>query len=1154
MATSVSLLEKYTQKGDILNTVQDYERSPAAKLFRRVIKETAGSNNTIAGFNNWVENILPTQITDQNFVSQSGVTVTFSDIFLNKPTRVVNNKEVALYPKFCREYQFPYTGKLEITCTTEKGKDKRVIRINLGNIPIMLKSNKCNLFGKSPEELVELGECITDPFGYFIVSSEWSLVTHDKKRKNIPFLVYNKKVSSKTYVDNQYSIRDKLKIVMGEDWNTIQLIDPLSKSDEKNQKNFPIFIIYKIISGLEPEEIIENYIFRFIDKRLHRRAKIALQASIFEYNNIRDPVLFIYSIRNEYKLIKEDQKKKIIENISNNLEKEIFINLNEEENQETRIEKKIISLSYMLARYILYMLGEIEIDNPDSWNNKRFDNAHIHMEQLFYRIFINVLNKCKKKTGKDKNISEANINFINFGDYLNSKSKDEFKKIFETSFNTSTWGVKNEPSRRENYREQVRRETPITLWSQIVKNTNNIPTNGTVIEVRFIQPTQRNKHCIMETPEGKQVGIVKYNCLSGIFSLGRDRKDIIDLLKKYGKKYDAKEFNILPMINGFPVSNSDFNIYVDKGMKDTLIDARRKQNLPFDIEIFHNTELNTLEIFSDPSRTITPYLIVNPKTNNLVIDEINGWDLDYETLTTNGCIEFLGPREEGDPTITISTSVENFYAKKREISSSTREMAKILKKNYSYSHCTIDPMQMFSLATSACPLSNHQLGPRTSFQASMCKQALGYYNINYHLRFKTFKQLYKAERSLTETDTYFLPMMDLFPAGQIANVAFLCDTDNQEDAIVVSEDFINAGNLNYIKYQVVEIIVPTNTKGYTIEFKKPPLKKNEDPHIYRHIQENGLPKLDSLIESGDCILGQVMITSEGEENHSTFADLDIYGYVDRILITRERNGTNPLIRIKLRNYNKYQAGDKLALRYAQKGTIGRVAKREELPVVRDGPNKGIVPDILFNPHGFPTRQTAGLMIEGLLNKAAIYDCKRRDISSFRFSQKILEEARQVLKDNGLDEFGYENMETSDGVPLKDKVNLVPLTEQVLKHQVKDKFQFRNIGPRDFRTHQPRAGRIKGGGIRAGEMEKDSFAAHGASAVIRERMMKSSDEFKMIVCNNCVVIINYKFCTVCNNSDPVVVLIPYVFKVLIRLLNGVGIDIRLETEKVKMFRD
>jgi len=1152
MATSISLLEKYTQKGDILNTVKDYERSPAAQLFRRVIKETAGSNNTIAGFDNWVEKILPEQIKEQNFVSDSGVTVTFSDIFLNKPSRVVNNKEVLMYPKFCREYKFPYTGKLELTCTTEKGKDKRVIKINLGIIPIMLGSKKCNLYGKTAEELVELGECITDPFGYFIVSSEWALVTHDKKRRNIPYLVFNKKINSKTFIINQYTVRNKTTFIMGDDWNTIQLVDPVSRPDEKNKKTFPIFIIFKIINDLEPEQVIEDYIFRFIDKKLYRRARIALQASIFEYNTIRDPELYVYGIRNEYKHVKGGiDKKAITDNIGNSLESDIFVNLNTEKNKDVRIEKKKLVLSYMLSRYVLYMLGEIEKDNPDSWANKRFDNAHIHMEQLFCRIFVNVLNKCKKKTNKDRGKPEANINFINFGDYLNSKSKDEFKKIFETSFNTSTWGVKNEPSRRENYREQVRRDTPMALWSQIVKNTNNIPTNGTVVAARVIQPTQRNKHCIMETPEGQTVGIVKFNCISGIFSLCRDEKEINEMIIKYGNSYN-EEFNILPLVNGFPVSDEDKILYADKNMKDILIAAKRKQTLPFDIEIYFNRELNTLEIFCDSSRTITPYLIVNPKTNNLVIDEINGWDLDYQTLTTNGCIEFLGPREEIDRDVSISCSVENFYAKKREITSSDTEDVIILKRNYSYSHCSIDPMQMFSLATTTCPLSNHQLAPRTSFQASMCKQALGYYNINYHLRFKTFKQLYKAERSLCETDTYFLPMMDLFPAGQIANVAFLCDTDNQEDAVVVSEDYINAGNLNYIKYQVVEIVVPTNTKGYTIKHKIPPLKKNEDPYIYRHIQENGLPKMDSLIETGDCILGQVLVTSEGEENHCTFADLDIYGYVDRILITRERNGTNPLIRIKLRNYNKYKAGDKLALRYAQKGTIGRVAKREELPVVSDGPNKGIVPDILFNPHGFPTRQTAGLMIEGLLSKAALYDCKRRDVSSFRSPN--LEEAKQVLRDNGLDEFGYENMESSKGVPLKERVNLVPLTEQVLKHQVKDKFQYRNIGPRDFRTHQPRSGRSKGGGIRAGEMEKDSFAAHGASSVIRERMMKSSDEFKMIVCNNCGVIINYKFCTVCNNSEPVVVLIPYVFKVLLRLLNGVGIDIRLKTEKVNIFRD
>ena len=80
------------------------------------------------------------------------------------------------------------------------------------------------------------------------------------------------------------------------------------------------------------------------------------------------------------------------------------------------------------------------------------------------------------------------------------------------------------------------------------------------------------------------------------------------------------------------------------------------------------------------------------------------------------------------------------------------------------------------------------------------------------------------------------------------------------------------------------------------------------------------------------------------------------------------------------------------------------------------------------------------------------------------------------------------------------------------------------------------------------MEKDSFVAHGATGVIRERMMKVSDEFKVIVCQNCGIIIGDKNCTLCGNSKPGILTIPYVFKLLIHLLNGVGIDIRINTKE------
>ena len=219
-----------------------------------------------------------------------------------------------------------------------------------------------------------------------------------------------------------------------------------------------------------------------------------------------------------------------------------------------------------------------------------------------------------------------------------------------------------------------------------------------------------------------------------------------------------------------------------------------------------------------------------------------------------------------------------------------------------------------------------------------------------------------------------------------------------------------------------------------------------------------------------------------------------------------------------------------------------------MPVVTSGPNKGMVPDILFNPIGFPKRQTVGLLLEGLVTKAALYGGERVDVSAFR--KLDIEKAKKTLIENGLDENGVEEMAMNDGKKLKDKIFLVPLYEQALRHHVLDKIQFRTTGTRDYKTHQPQGGRARGSGLKVGEMEKDAFAAHGVSNILLERMMKSSDEFKLLVCHNCGSIIDSKVCRICDDSQPGILLIPYVFKVFIHLLIGINMDIRLKTKKCK----
>ena len=581
--------------------------------------------------------------------------------------------------------------------------------------------------------------------------------------------------------------------------------------------------------------------------------------------------------------------------------------------------------------------------------------------------------------------------------------------------------------------------------------------------------------------------------------------------KKVSKKSSKNTYLIT--LNGIAFVYDTHVQHGDGNVDKELIKLRRSGKLPHDVEIYKHEKMRVVDVKCNSSRPLSPYLVV--EDGSLVIETISGaWKWNIEKLIKTGCIEFLSPREEELDTNIVCESVPHFQKTRKMIDSSSSAAAEYYKEIYGYTHCNIDPNQMFSVTGSICPFTNHQLAPRSIYQASMAKQALGFFNTNYHLKYTTtFKRLYKSCRPLSETMTYPIPVLDLFPTGQNAMVAFYCMPDNQEDAVVISEDFLEAKGLNFITYKTIKYSQPTQVSGAMEKFQRPPVRKNEDPAIYRNIEDTGFPRIDSYIRKGDCVVGKVLLKKDGSYNNSIYAQLDEEGFVEAIEVIRERDGQQILVKIRLRRYRKYQAGDKMALRYAQKGTTGRVVKREELLRIATGPNKGTYPHIVFNPLGFPSRQTVGLLIEGVENKAALCTGERANISSFQ--EYDLARTGEILKENGFDPNGMEDMETYDGKRIPKKICVVPLYEQALRHH---------------------------------EMEKDAFVAHGASSVQVDRMMKSSDEFAIIVCNSCGSIINNKICTGCDKSDPVVIYIPYTFKLLVQLLNGIGIDIKLKTEK------
>lgn len=1157
MSNPGTFLERYVENYQLLSTMDEYPRTKASKVFRTMTKELAGSGPLLSSFNDWHENIFEAQIINQSFTAPDGTQIIFKNPKIHKPVIMINGKEEILYPQYCRDNNYPYQGRISMECVTIKEDGNEIkTELDLGYIPIMLGSKLCNLYGKTEEELVKLKECITDPFGYFILKTERSVITQDKKRLAFPLIYTDNKTGKMIldYTSGKYASNGSkvFRMKLGKKWSTLKVNDMGSKNNQYNvDKNIPVFLIFKILEDLEPEEAIEKYLIKFIPEKYKRRCLNVLNSSVIKVKNIGDYVKYLCRKRNrKFNLSKRDE---LIEEFKDVMMENLFPNI--EGTDQVAVSLKLHLTSFMIVKFTLTILNINKKDSRDSWVNKRFDTAGSNIKILLGSILNSLMMSCKRDIEKYSTKPDYSV----FGTTIRSKAPAHLKRDFTGSFNGTSWGTKSYARSRENVAESTKRDTPLNLWSISAKNNNQISQRDKKIEVREIQPSQRDKHCLSETPESVRISLIKYFAATCRVSLETKENIPLDYVKneigKMNQKVNDKICDTIVMLNGkfvnYPEKNIDI-VYCNVEIKKKLLEGKRKNEIPIDVEIYHDKVLNSIQIYTDSSRATSPYFVINQETNELVIEEIDGWELSYQELIKSGAIEFLSARESDDEDTLICYSVEHFYETLREIDEMEESYEKQqFIKNKKFTHCNIDPNQLFGVPGMFCPMASKQMGARNIKQTAMAKQALGYFNINYHDKFygrrEGFKRLYRATRTICETDGYFLPKMDIMPTGQTAMIAFLTDPDNQEDGIVLSEDFVNSGSLNYFKYIMVHYIQPSFNIGEREYFEKPPPRKNEPPGKYDHILENGMPKLDTYLREGDCLIGKVIKnTKTGTvRNNSLMCGLGEEGYVDRIIFTKEKDQGNIYIKVKLRKFRKYEAGDKLAIRYAQKGTVGRVEKRENMIRVSSGPNKGMSPDIIFNPLGFPSRQTVGLLIEGLLTKAALYHGSRIDVSPFR--QVDTEKAIRTLRENGFDEYGYEDFETADGEKILNKVCFVPIYEQVLKHQVLDKIQMRSSGVKSLYTHQPKGGRAQRGGQKIGEMEKDSFVAHGASGVIVERLMKVSDEFKIVVCQNCGVIINNKICTVCDNSKPGVLTIPYVFKLLIHLMNGVGLDIRLKTK-------
>lgn len=320
---------------------------------------------------------------------------------------------------------------------------------------------------------------------------------------------------------------------------------------------------------------------------------------------------------------------------------------------------------------------------------------------------------------------------------------------------------------------------------------------------------------------------------------------------------------------------------------------------------------------------------------------------------------------------------------------------------------------------------------------------------------------------------------DAFPNSTNAVVAVISYTGyDMEDAMILNKSAHERG-FGYGTVYKADIFdlkdaARSRTAAPTLHFGLG--KDVKEDHPWRKFVDNdGLPFVGSKVTQGDAIAAYVDDTTGRTKVHKYKGDE--VAYVDEVRVLGSDNGDQELqkIHIKLRIPRLPVIGDKFSSRHGQKGVMSQKFKAIDMPFTESG----MQPDVIINPHAFPSRMTIGMFVESIAGKAGALHGLAQNGTPFKFGDgdTPVEYFGEQLRAAGFNYHGNEPMYSGlTGEELRADIYVGLVSYQRLRHQVNDKYQARTTGPVDPLTRQPIKGRKRGGGIRFGEMERDACVA------------------------------------------------------------------------------
>ena len=1071
-------------------------------IVKKYLKDHSLVESNIKSFNNFIEKRMQEIVNEvSETIDSDDFEISLGEIKVDTPKVIeADGSSSFIMPSEARLRSLTYSAPITLEITVRKDDHVDSETVEIGRIPIMVRSKVCNTHGMNDSELIDNYNDAMDPGGYFIIKgNERVMVMAEDLAENQPFVETNNKG---ILILKMFSSKGTYRIPV----NLSESKEGIFEVSFSRFRDLPAIVILKAL-GLTKESDIAKYIGKETDSVI---------VNLYEYVNLatkEDAIMYIAEKTNL-----QGTKKEILDRAKQRIDSYLFPHIGNK--KEDRI-KKAVTLCKLIKQFLIAKENPQLRTDKDHYANKRVRLSGDLLSTLFrvnLGILIRDIQYSLQKSAKRKKFFSIKI----------LAKSTLFSHRVESAIATGSW-----IGERSGITQNMDKTNYLATISQLQRVSSMLPSDQENFLARTLHPTHYGRFCPIETPEGTEIGLRKNLALLSQVStrtdLDEDKflKELESLgLNKEGVKGREVFFN-----GRFIGSVENYGEFTQE-----IREKRRKSELPLQMSIRDDESFQNISISTEPGRVLRPLIILEngaPRLKNEHLIQLEQDEIKWEDLLKKGIIEYLDAAEEENTLVALYEE----------------------ELTPEHTHLEIDNIALFGVITGLVPYGNHDQSSRLNRGSKTQKQALGLYSANYLCRTDTDVSILQyPQKPIVRSFIY--DTLNTYPAGQNLVVAIMTyEGYNMADALVFNKGSVDRGvgrSFYYRPYSAVEmnyagglkdeIAIPEkDASGYKMESS------------YKFLENDGVVFPEAEIKEGEVLIGKMSppkflseareISVRTKKESSVTMRQEEKGIIDAVFITEDFEG-NKIIRVKTRDQRIPELGDKFATSHGQKGVIGMVIPEEDVPFTTNG----IKPDVIFNPHGLPSRMTVGYLLELLAGKVGCLKGEIIDGTSFSGTSK--KELGEQLEKLGFRFDGKETMYNGiTGKRMESKIFIGNLYYLKLKYMVGNKLHGRATGKVALLTRQPIEGRSRGGALRLGEMEQQALVAHGASLLLKERY--DSDKVVLPICTKCGSIgiednIRSKvFCPMCESEEIESIEISYAFKLLLEELQALHINSRFE---------